>query len=56
MKKQEKRPDIHFRITDEKYQYLVAVAAAMDRSVSYLIEHIVNEWIDRHKSEEPSSK
>ena len=41
------RPDIHFRISAKDYRHLQGVAKAMDRSVSYLIEKIVKEWIEQ---------
>ena len=39
------KPDIHFRISRADYEHLQRVAKVMDRSVSYLIEKIVKEWI-----------
>lgn len=39
------KPDVHFRISRAEYEHLQRVAKAMDRSVSYLIEKIVKEWI-----------
>ena len=40
-----KKPDIHFRLSRSNYEHLQRVAQAMDRSVAWLIEKIVNDWI-----------
>jgi hypothetical protein len=53
VKKPPPKPDIHFRVTSADYQYLQEVAKAMDRSVSYLIERIVKEWIAGHGKAKP---
>jgi predicted transcriptional regulator len=45
------KPDIHFRLTAEDYRFLQQVAERMDRSMSYLIEKIIREWIEAAKKE-----
>ena len=53
MKKAEPKPDIHFRLTAGDYRFLQQVAERMDRSMSYLIEKIIKEWIEAAKKEPP---
>lgn len=49
MKKQPPaKPDIHFRISSAHYKYLQEIAKQRDRSISYLIEQIVKEWVETH--------
>lgn len=51
MKKPPIKPDIHFRISAAHYKYLQEMAKQMDRSISYLIEKIVKEWVETHAQE-----
>jgi hypothetical protein len=37
-----------FRVREGIKPALTEVAAAQDRSVSWLIEHILTEWLERH--------
>ena len=54
MKKPPIKPDIHFRISSRTYKYLSELAKQRDRSISYLIEQIVEEWAETH-AQEPKS-
>ena len=45
IKSNERKPDVHFRLTREEYERLCSFAEAERRSLSNLIEKIVLEWL-----------